>query len=227
MKSEKYMRRFLFFVCAAAAGLAMNSCGKKTVQQEAEVEPDTTAVVYVNRDTTLYGLCGDGSAMNTLQLITDVGDTVVLSIAEANDMGRCYGGFQSGDRMAVILKDESTALMVINQSAMLGDWVMPNPMDGSSEMGIRIMEGGIAESIDQPSVIFRSWKLFNGKLEIVSVREGGAEKVETNFYDIVSIGPDSLVFKDSEDTYEYSRYQPQEEHSKVKLEESSMDDFKM
>ena len=205
----------------------MNSCGKKTVQQEAEVEPDTTAVVYVNRDTTLYGLCGDGSAMNTLQLITDVGDTVVLSIAEANDMGRCYGGFQSGDRMAVILKDESTALMVINQSAMLGDWVMPNPMDGSSEMGIRIMEGGIAESIDQPSVIFRSWKLFNGKLEIVSVREGGAEKVETNFYDIVSIGPDSLVFKDSEDTYEYSRYQPQEEHSKVKLEESSMDDFKM
>ena len=205
----------------------MNSCGKKTVQQEAEVEPDTTAVVYVNRDTTLYGLCGDGSAMNTLQLITDVGDTVVLSIAEANDMGRCYGGFQSGDRMAVILKDESTALMVINQSAMLGDWVMPNPMDGSSEMGIRIMEGGIAESIDQPSVIFRSWKLFNGKLEIVSVREGGAEKVETNFYDIVSIGPDSLVFKDSEDIYEYSRYQPQEEHSKVKLEESSIDDFKM
>ncbi len=207
--------------------MTMNSCGKKTVQQEAEAEPDTAAVVYVNRDSTLYGLCGDGSAMNTLQLITDVGDTVVLSIAEANDMGRCYGGFQSGDRMAVILKDESTALMVINQSAMLGDWVMPNPMDGSSEMGIRIMEGGIAESIDQPSVIFRSWKLFNGKLEIVSVREGGAEKVETNFYDIVSIGPDSLVFKDSEDIYEYSRYQPQEEHSKVKLEESSIDDFKM
>jgi len=207
--------------------MTMNSCGKKSVQQEAEVEPDTAAVVYVNRDSTLYGLCGDGSAMNTLQLITDVGDTVTLSIAEANDMGRCYGGFQSGDRMAVILKDESTALMVINQSAMLGDWVMPNPMDGSSEMGIRIMEGGIAESIDQPSVIFRSWKLFNGKLEIVSVREGGAEKVETNFYDIVSIGPDSLVFKDSEDTYEYSRYQPQEEHSKVKLEESSIDDFKI
>ena len=221
------MRKILFFFSAAVAAMTLNSCGKKAAQQEVVTETETPAAVYVNRDTTLYGLCGDGSAMNTLQLITDVGDTVILSTAEANDLGMCFGGFQGGDRMAVILKDESTALMVINQSAMLGDWVMPNPMDGSSEMGIRIMEGGIAESIDQPSVIFRSWKLYNGRLEIVSVREGGAEKVETNLYDIVSIGPDSLVYRDAEDTYEYSRYQPQEEHSKVKLEESSIDDFKM
>lgn len=221
------MKKKAFIVCAAVAGLALGSCGKKAAPQEVVVEPDTEMVVPVNRDSTLYGLCGDGSAMNTLQLITDVGDTVTLSIDEANDQGRCYGGFQSGDRMAVILKDKSTAWMVINQSAMLGDWVMPNPMDGSSEMGIRILEGGIAESIDQPSVIFRSWKLYNGKLEIVSIREGGAEKVETNFYDIVSIGPDSLVYSDEDGIYEYSRYQPHEEHSNVQLEESSIDDFKM
>lgn len=188
---------------------------------------DSSAVVLINRDSTLYGICGDGSAMNTLQLITDVGDTVTLSIADANDRGQCFGGFQTGDRMAVILKDKNTARQVINQSAMLGDWVMPNPLDGSSEMGIRIQEGGIAESIDQPSTIYRSWRLFNGKLELVSVREGGAEVVETNLYDIVYIGPDSLVFKDAEDTYEYSRFRIRESHVNIQLEESSFDDFKM
>ena len=214
----------------AATVMTAGSCGGKggeQHQQQMEEEPDTTAIATVNRDSTVYGICIDGSAMNTLQLLTDVGDTLNLSIAEANEKGMCYGGFQVGDRIAFMLKDKKTAKLVINQSALLGDWVMPNPLDGSSEMGIRIMEGGIAESIDQPSVIFRSWKLYNGRLEIVSVREGGAEKVETNLYDIVSIGPDSLVYRDAEDTYEYSRYQPHEENSKVQLEESSIDDFKM
>ena len=183
------------------------------------------AVVDINRDSTFYGICGDGSAMNTLQLITDVGDTVNLSIAEANEKGLCFGGFQSGDRMAVILKDKTTARQVINQSALLGDWVMPNPIDGSSEMGIRIKDGGIAESIDQPALIYRSWKLYNGKLEIVAVREGGGDAVETNLYDIVAIGPDTLVFKDSEETYEYSRYR--EHKSNVHIEFEEVEDFQM
>lgn len=115
--------------------------------------------------------------------------------------------------------------MVINQSALLGDWVMPNPLDGSSEMGIRIKEGGIAESIDQPALIYRSWKLVNGKLEIVSVREGGNEEEEVNLYDIISLGPDSLVYKDEDDTYEYTRYKQKEHKDIIKLESTSEDDM--
>ena len=221
------MKKTAFLLTAAVVATAIISCGGKNPQPQEETVADSSAVVMINRDSTLYGICGDGSAMNTLQLITDVGDTVTLSIADANDRGQCFGGFQTGDRMAVILKDKNTARQVINQSAMLGDWVMPNPLDGSSEMGIRIQEGGIAESIDQPSTIYRSWRLFNGKLELVSVREGGAEVVETNLYDIVYIGPDSLVFKDAEDTYEYSRFRIRESHVNIQLEESSFDDFKM
>lgn len=209
----------------AAVAIAMGSCGKTGGGQQVYNEPDSTSFVDVNRDSTFYGICGDGSAMNTLQLITDVGDTVNLSIAEANEAGKCLGGFQSGDRMAVILKNKTTASQVINQSALLGDWVMPNPIDGSSEMGIRIKDGGIAESIDQPALIYRSWKLFNGKLEIVAIREGGGNAVETNLYDIVSIGPDTLVFKDSEDTYEYSRYREHKSNVNIKFEE--VEEFKM
>ena len=210
-----------------AVVLLTGSCGKKGKTEPGQVTSDSSAVYSVPRDSMIYGICGDGSAMNTLQLITDVGDTMTLSIAEANDKGLCYGGLQSGDRMAVMLKDKTTAKLVINQSAMLGDWVMPNPLDGSSEMGIRIKEGGIAESIDQPTMIYRSWRLYNGKLEIVAIREGGGDMMETNLYDIVAIGPDTLIFKDSEETFEYSRQVEHHYKVDIQLEEASEDDYRM
>ena len=219
------MKKLVSFVWLAAVLLTMGSCGGKSTPVAESADVDTAVVTNIERDSMQYGICGDGSAMNTLQLITDVGDTLVLSIAEANEQGLCFGGFQSGDRMAVLLKDRETASLVINQSALLGDWVMPNPLDGSSEMGIRIKEGGIAESIDQPALTYRSWKLYNGKLEIVAIREGGGDEVETNLYDIISIGPDSLVFKDAEDTYEYYRYKHQEHKDVIQLEGVSDDDM--
>lgn len=223
------MKKLETIVLLAAAVLTMGSCGGNKSQQPAEVVEDDepVAVMSVNRDSMMYGICGDGSAMNTLQLITDVGDTLLLSIAEANEKGQCFGGFQGGDRIAVLLSDENTASMVINQSALLGDWVMPNPIDGSAEMGIRIKEGGVAESIDQPSMIYRSWRLFNGKLEFVAIREGGIEEEEINLYDLVSLGADSLVFKDAEDVYEYSRYKEVDRKVDIILEEASEDDYRI
>jgi len=224
------MKGIEWILGVAALAVVMGSCGSKGSQQpQIEEGPDDEEEVYVNvnRDSTVYGICGDGSAMNTLQLITDVGDTLILSVTEAKDKGRCLGGYQGGDRMAVILKDTTTASLVVNQSALLGDWVMPNPLDGSSEMGIRIKEGGIAESIDQPSLNYRSWRIFNGRLEIVAIREGGGDVVETNLYDIVSISPDSLVFRDAEDTYEYSRQVEHHYKVDIQLEDASQDEFKM
>lgn len=223
------MKKLETIVLMAVAVMTMGSCGGSKNQQSAEEENDfeSASVVSVNRDSMMYGICGDGSAMNTLQLITDIGDTLTLSIAEANEKGQCFGGIQSGDRIAVLLSNENTASIVVNQSALLGDWVMPNPIDGSSEMGIRIKEGGIAESIDQPSVIYRSWRLFNGKLEIVSIREGGAEEEEIDLYDLVSLGSDSLKFKDAEDIYEYGRYQERENKVNIVLEEASEDDYRI
>ena len=50
--------------------------------------------------------------------------------------------------------------------------------------------------------------------------------METNLYDIVSIGPDSLVYKDSEDVYEYSRYKEHHYEVDIKLEEASEDDYR-
>jgi hypothetical protein len=99
---------------------------------------DSTQILATT-DQTLYGLCTDGSAMNTLQLLTDNGDTISLSLTAALEAGQVFGGYQVGDRMAVLTNPAKTeATLVINESTLLGDWVMPNPIDGSSEVGIRL-----------------------------------------------------------------------------------------
>ena len=152
---------------------------------------------------------------------------IKLQQSAAQENGHVYGGVQPGDRMAVLAnKDRSEAEMVINQATLLGNWVMPNPLDGSDEVGISIKEGGIAESIDQGSIVYKTWRLNRGKLEVVLVREGGSEEEETYYYDIVKLGADSLVYKDGDELYEYSRQKSKEGRHDIELEDAS-DDFFM
>ena len=167
--------------------------------------------------------------MNTLQLVTDAGDTLSIDLSEAQDKEQVFGGLQVGDRMAVITnKDKTEAVLVINQATLLGNWVMPNPIDGSDEVGFRIKEGGIAESIEQSDLVYKTWRLIRGQLEVVMMRESGSGEDETMLYDIVKLGPDSLTLKDAEETLEYSRQKPREEYGKdVKLEDASADDYQI
>ena len=220
------MKKIVIVFLQAAVLLTMVACGNKTKQVPFD---NGDSADIANVDSTIYGICGDATAMNTLQLITDTGDTLLLDLTSAREAGKVFGGLQAGDRMAVMPNaDKTAATMVVNQVTLLGNWVMPNPIDGSDEVGIRIKEGGIAESIDQSSIIYKTWRLVRGKLEIVLVREGGSEEDELYVYDLVSLGADSLVYKDSEDTFEYTRQKPKEQYgADVKLEESSIEDFKM
>ena len=178
-------------------------------------------------DPTLFGVCGVETSMTTLQLITDTGDTLHLDLTAARDNDQVFGGLQVGDRMAVLANDNRTeAIMVVNQAALLGNWVMPNPIDGSDEVGITIKEGGIAESIEQSAIVYKTWKLTRGKLEIVLVREGGTEEEETYLYDIVKLTPDSLIYKDADDTFEYCRQKPKETYGMdVELEDAQSEFF--
>jgi len=211
---------------AVAVVLSMSSCGGKTrpVPFDSGDSTDMSAM----QDPTIYGICGEGTAMNTLQIVTDLGDTIRLDITYARDNNQVFGGLQAGDRMAVVPNAKKTeALMVINQAALLGNWVMPNPLDGSDEVGFRIKEGGIVEGIEQSSITYKTWRLVRGKLELVDIREGGGEEEEITLYDIVKVTPDSLIIKDSEDTYEYGRQQQKKLDSDIKLEEASEEDYKI
>jgi len=219
------MKKLSFLCILSALVVLFGSCGNKSQNVPFDNGDSTYSA---KADPTLFGVCGVETSMNTLQLITDTGDTLMLDLTVARDKDQVFGGLQVGDRMAVIANDEHTgAIMVVNQAALLGNWVMPNPIDGSDEVGISIKEGGIAESIEQSAIIYKTWKLTRGKLEIVLVREGGTEEEETYLYDIIKVTPDSLIFKDAEDTFEYSRQKPKENYGMDVELEDAQDEFFM
>jgi hypothetical protein len=112
---------------------------------------------------------------------------------------------------------------------------MPDPLDGSDEIGIRIKEGGVAESIEMTNITYRTWRIFNGKLEITSIREGGGEGEETNYFDILKLSQDTLIYRtinkpqDEIETFEYSRWKekPTPDLHGLKLEEHQDEFMKM
>ena len=215
------MRKTAFAILAAFALLVSCNDGSKKVPFE-EVNIDN-----VVKDTMIYGFCSNGSAMNTLQIITDGGDTITLSVAGARERDMVFGGYAVGDEMAVTVnKDTTEATMVINKSALNGNWVMPNPIDGSSETGISILKGGTAESIDQSSIIYKTWRLFNGQLLIVAARDDAVGNDETLVFTIKHISADSLALFDGEDTQEYNRQKIEpEEDLGIELDDGVNDFF--
>jgi hypothetical protein len=221
------MKKFsIIMTLVSAVVFTISSCGGKT--QQVPFDNGDSTDMNGTQDPTIYGVCGEGTAMNTLQVVTDLGDTIQMDITYARENNQVFGGLQVGDRMAIVPNAKKTeALVVINQAALLGNWVMPNPLDGSDEVGFRIKEGGIVEGIEQSSLTYKTWRLVRGKLELVDVREGGGEEEEVTLYDLVRLTPDSLILKDSEDIYEYGRQQLKKPDSDIKLEEASEDDYKI
>ena len=200
------MKHFQLYYLILAFALTMASCGNKS--QQATSDTDSVQTTAQVKDNTLYGICGEGTAMNTLQLITDNNDTLDIFITDAKDNGTVLGGLQCGDRLAVMAKkdgDMYNAQEVINLNTLLGNWMMPNPIDGSDYVGIRLKEGGIAESINQSSTFYKTWKIFNGKLILTAQRDGGGDEEELYSFNIVKLGSDSLCIKGSEDKFEFSR----------------------
>lgn len=211
--------QFVLFMTLALL-LMTGACGeKKKVQQEDDSDEWFDQAEYMNRDTTIYGLCSEGSTMHTLQIVTDNGDTLTLDMMTAQEAGHVYGGHAIGDRMAILTNSDKTQLIwSVNLSSLWGDWVMPNPLDGSSEMGFTIRDGGIAESINQSSVVYKTWRLVNGQLEMTSIREGGGDFEESEKFLFLYLSDDSLVFKNEEETFEYARPSKGEDYSDVDFE---------
>ena len=216
----------LVFLSVAMAAMMMLSCGGNSHQ--AEREEDTVDVNDLIRDHTLYGLCGGIPSASVLKVITDSGDTLTLNVTRAQSDHKMLGSIKVGDRLAVMTnKNQTEATEVININLLLGDWVMTDPLDGSDEIGIRIKEGGVAESIEMTNITYRTWRIFNGQLEITSIREGGGQSEETNFFEILKLSHDTLVYKtidkpqDEEETLEYTRWKekPVPDLHGLKLEE--------
>jgi hypothetical protein len=221
------MKQSLFVFSLLSIVLLHVSCGGKKQSQIPSVSSydDWEEYEDINRDSTIYGICLDGSAMHSLELMTDNGDTLLLDVQLAKENGNLLGGYTIGDRIAVIANRQRTsATMVINLTMLLGEWVMQNPLDGTSEIGISIRDGGIAESINQNSMSYQTWRIVNGKLELMGVREESGNFEETDLYQIKRLTVDSLVFENADELLEFAHPGKGEDYSDIPLDDDNVSD---
>lgn len=185
--------------------LTLAACGKKGSQAEFTYI-ETGDPFFGIQNKTLFGMAVTGSTDSTLIVVTDIGDTLALSTVAARTEGKVFGGYAPGDRIALMLNADTTAITTsINETELLGEWVMPDPYDGSTIVGIIIKDGGIVEGIEQSNIIYKSWRIIDGLFEITYVREGGSEEDEATVYNILKLSTDSLIYEADEEVFEYAR----------------------
>lgn len=181
------------FLMMAAAMLSATGCRQTPQQVEADtladtLRMDTTFIEDV--DSTQYGVCGEGSAMHTLELITDGGDTLYYTFQVEDDTD-VQGGMMSGDRMAVMGRSTQEGLVatrIINLTTLLGKWT-------SLDKNFEIVEGGLVNSsVEAESNPWVSWKILNGRLLL-----------NTDTFYVVSLGADSLYLENQNGIFVYKR----------------------
>lgn len=196
-KNNSIMKTFngLLLLFAALFIIGCNDKGKTAKTMETESDSSEA-------DTTVYGKCGDGTAMHTLELITDKGDTIVYSLEEGDTCTDVQGGLFAGDRLAVIgykaADDVMFAQKVINLTSLLGKW-------GSIDRTFEIQEGGIVSSDVKEPKPYTEWKILNGKLIL-----------SADTFDVYSLGVDSLYLENKDGIYGYKRFSKEVENKDVK-----------
>lgn len=172
--------------------LVLAACDAKKKQR---IE-DTDEVVEVN-DTTVYGVCGEGTSMHSLEIITDAGDTLVYTLlsqdaeTEVETPSDVQGGLMAGDKMAVTghkTADELVADRVINVTSLLGHWT-------SIDKNFTIEEGGTVHSaVKAETNPWTSWKILNGSLLL-----------NRDTFCIECLSADSLYLENANGIYTFKR----------------------
>lgn len=190
------MNKFKVFFAAAIA-IIMVGCNTKKEKPQVVVDDEVEVA-----DSTVYGVCGSGTSMHSLELVTDAGDTLTYIILDAEaDMdggetkgvvSNVEGGFMAGDKMAVTgmetVEGELVATRVINVTSLLGHWT-------SIDRNFVIEEGGTVHSeVKAETNPWTSWKILNGQLLL-----------NRDTFDITSLSADSLYLENPKGIYIYKR----------------------
>lgn len=183
-------------LCASILLMALVGCNAKKEKPQPLAETNEEIV-----DTTVYGVCGDGTSMHSLQLVTDAGDTLTYTILDAEAdldgevsggiVSNVEGGLMSGDKVAVTgmkIDGELIANRVINVTSLLGHWT-------SLDKNFEIEEGGTVRSnVKAETSPWTSWKILNGQLLL-----------NRDTFDITSLGADSLYIENQKGIYIFKR----------------------
>lgn len=191
------MKKISYLALAGIVAMALAGCqGKKTAPPV--ITHDSLPEFSGAADSTVYGVCGEGTSMNSLQLITDDGDTLSVFLGDDEQTDKVQGGLLAGDRIAFIgYKDKQTgyvAQKVINVTSLLGKWT-------SIDKNFELMEGGqVKNNVQAETNPWTSWKLFNGRLLL-----------NKDTFDINKLGPDSLYLENREGIFVYTRQEQKAE----------------
>ena len=183
-------QRYILF-CFLLVLLMFCACHHK-VKKDTLVLTDSINVTGIE-DSTIYGTCGEGTAMHTLELLTDTGDSIsfVLNDEETEKPSIVLGGLLAGDKIAVIsttIAGEHIALKVVNISTLLGRWK-------SVDKDFSIEEGGtVSSAIISEKQNWNTWKIYNGNILL-----------NKDTFAIVSLGADSLALENRAGIYVYKR----------------------
>lgn len=189
--------KHVVFLVASIMLLALVGCNAKKEKPQPVVEVNEETA-----DSTVYGVCGDGTSMHSLQLVTDAGDTLTYTILDSEAdldgevsggiVSNVEGGLMAGDKVAVTglkVDGELIANRVINVTSLLGHWT-------SLDKNFEIEEGGtVRSSLKAETNPWTSWKILNGQLLL-----------NRDTFDITSLGADSLYIENQKGIYTFKRH---------------------
>lgn len=190
MKKTVYFTTTLLLVAVAIC-----SCNRSKSATSSAPVSESTMSDDAPSDTTLFGVCGEGTMMNTLELVKDTGDTLHISLSE--DVVK--GGLMAGDRMAVTahvipdLKHKDTPLemeadCVVNLTTLMGHWV-------SIDRSFELVDGGeIVTEGGNDRKQWLHWKMFNGKLLL-----------DTDTFSVFELGADTLALENKNGIFTFKR----------------------
>lgn len=188
MDMKKHDKTLLAALLAMMIGWGCT--GKKTQQQP--TESDTMVVEVSTPDSTVYGVCGEGTSMHALELVTDEGDTLTYLVDADAEQETVKGGLFAGDRMAVVgykgAEGDMVATCAVNLTTLMGKWT-------SIDKNFEIQEGGLVESsIKAETRPWTSWKIHNGQLLL-----------NADTFAIERLGADSLCLENGEGIFVFKR----------------------
>lgn len=180
------------------AAVMMGSCWTK----EKGSSGNTFVLLDTQTDSTLYGVCLQMQGRDSMLFFSDNGDTTWFRLKKATVCGRP----DTDNQLAIMLNPNGTLKKLINITLLMGTWVEPDPINGGYEMGISLLEGGAASSINSRIHNYTNWSFYNGKLLLLSQNdmENGYGEAFTDTFHIMELDANSLTMRCGEYTYHYS-----------------------
>lgn len=182
------MKNLLILNFIAFAVLLFSACGQKK-ENAAEGNAEDSLAVEI-ADSTLYGVCGEGTMMSTLEVIDDTGKAYTLAIDEENG-SEVLGGLFAGDRIAVTYvseNDEMTVTKALNLTTLLGRWT-------SLDRNFTIHEDGSVESnVQSESRPYTSWSISNMHLVL-----------NADTFNVLSLSADSMQLESNDGVFAFKR----------------------